>query len=348
MIFRKGELFSGPGGLSYAAINSKVKNTQGKEFGIKHVWSNDFDKDSCDTFRFNICPENKDSVIHKNVEELEIKKLPPIDCFVFGFPCNDFSEVGKKKGTDGDFGKLYKYGVEVLNYHNPKWFLAENVPGLKSSKNGEDLKKILNELSNAGDFGYVLTPHEYKFEEYGVPQIRKRIIIVGIRKDLNIKFKIPSPTTPVKFMTASEALKNIPIDASNNELPKHTKEVIERLSYIPAGENAWYEGIPEHLRIKTNTKLSQIYKRLDPDKPSYTLTASGGGGTHVYHWKENRALTNRERARIQTFPDNFVFIGEKESVRKQIGMAVPPHGAQIIFEAILKCFAGIEYPFIEK
>ena len=94
-------------------------------------------------------------------------------------------------------------------------------------------------------------------------------------------------------------------------------------------------------------KISQIYKRLDPTKPSYTVTGSGGGGTHIYHWSENRALTNRERARLQTFPDDFVFEGSKESVRKQIGMAVPCEGARIIFEAILKTFAGIEYEHVE-
>ena len=89
--------------------------------------------------------------------------------------------------------------------------------------------------------------------------------------------------------------------------------------------------------------MSQIYKRLNPTLPSYTITGSGGGGTHVYHWEEPRALTNRERARLQTFPDDYVFEGSKESVRKQIGMAVPCNGAKIIFEAILKTFAGIEY-----
>ena len=90
-------------------------------------------------------------------------------------------------------------------------------------------------------------------------------------------------------------------------------------------------------------KLSQIYKRLDPNKPAYTVTGSGGGGTHIYHYAEPRALTNRERARLQTFPDDFVFIGSKESVRRQIGMAVPCKGAQVIFEAVLKTFAGIPY-----
>ena len=82
---------------------------------------------------------------------------------------------------------------------------------------------------------------------------------------------------------------------------------------------------------------------MDPDKPAYTITGSGGGGTHCYHWEEPRALTNRERARLQTFPDSYIFQGSKESVRKQIGMAVPCDGARIIFEAILKTFANEKY-----
>ena len=94
--------------------------------------------------------------------------------------------------------------------------------------------------------------------------------------------------------------------------------------------------------------MSMIYKRLDPNKPSYTVTGSGGGGTHVYHWEENRALTNRERARLQTFPDNFEFIGSKDSVRSQIGMAVPVLGAKIILESVLKTLIGIDYKYIDE
>ena len=94
--------------------------------------------------------------------------------------------------------------------------------------------------------------------------------------------------------------------------------------------------------------MSMIYKRLDPEKPAYTITGSGGGGTHVYHWTENRALTNRERARLQTFPDDFHFFGSKESVRKQIGMAVPVKGAQIILTAILNTLIGKEYESIPE
>jgi site-specific DNA-cytosine methylase len=130
---------------------------------------------------------------------------------------------------------------------------------------------------------------------------------------------------------------------------KQSQHVIDRLRFINPGENAFTAILPEKLRLNVKgAKISQIYKRLDPGKPAYTVTGSGGGGTHIYHWKENRALTNRERARLQTFPDNYFFSGSKESVRKQIGMAVPPFGVKIIFEAVLKCFASIEYPKIEN
>ncbi len=112
---------------------------------------------------------------------------------------------------------------------------------------------------------------------------------------------------------------------------------IKRLEHIKPGENAFTATLPNHLKLqmKSGATISQIYKRLHPDKPSYTVTGSGGGGTHLYHWDEPRALTNRERARLQTFPDDFRFFGGKESVRKQIGMAVPPVGAEVIFRAII-------------
>ena len=200
--------------------------------------------------------------------------------------------------------------------------------------------------------GYTLTPHLYKFEQYGIPQARHRIIIVGIRNDLNVKYRVPSPE-PYKDIdnTCKTAIEvpPIPAGAFNNEATKQSPTVVKRLNYIKPGENAFTADIPEELQLHINgAKISQIYKRLDPGKPAYTVTGSGGGGTHIYHWSEPRALTNRERARLQTFPDSYQFIGSKESVRKQIGMAVPCRGAQIIFEAILKSFAGIDYPSIES
>ena len=228
------------------------------------------------------------------------------------------------------------------------WFLAENVGGLKSANDGKAFECIKKDLIDAG---YKIYPNLYKFEEYGVPQARHRVIIVGIREDLPYEFKIPSPKPYENVdVTCKNAIENPPIgkDAYNNELTKQSEIVVKRLKYIKPGQNAFTADLPEELQLKVKgAKISQIYKRLDPDKPAYTVTGSGGGGTHMYHYSEPRALTNRERARLQTFPDNYIFEGSKESVRKQIGMAVPARGAKIIFEAILMTFAGIDYESVE-
>lgn len=164
---------------------------------------------------------------------------------------------------------------------------------------------------------------------------------------------------------------------------RQSEDVVWRLRFTPPGENAWkldeiieYDDIRlmEYLRRKlpwfqeriatlgsveairakieasrlhcTRARMSMIYRRLSPDFPAYTITGSGGGGTHMYHWEEDRALTNEERAMLQTFPPDFEFKGSKEQIRKQIGMAVPTRGAMVIFKAILNTFAGIDYPTI--
>jgi len=347
-VFKFAELFCGPGGLSYGAILANVSNgTPGPK--IKPVWANDIDEDTCKTYAQNIHPDNPEAVICSPVEELTFEELPPFDALAFGFPCNDFSLVGEQKGFEGTYGPLYTHAVRAINAHNPDWFIAENVGGLSSANSGHAFAKILEDLQKSGQKGYELTANLYKFEEYGVPQQRHRIVIVGIRKDIGYSFNVPAPTHVKKYVTVKQAIENppIPYNAPNNEPTKHAKIVIERLKHIPPGENAWYKEIPEHLRLNVKgARMSQIYKRLNPNKPSYTITGSGGGGTHVYHWSEPRALTNRERARIQTFPDDFVFMGSKESVRKQIGMAVPVEGAKTIVEAILKTFSEIPYPSV--
>lgn len=343
--FKMGEFFCGPGGIALGATTAKIENT---DFKIEHEWSSDYDADTCQTYTHNICPNRPESVIYGDVRTLDITALTPIDAFAFGFPCNDFSNVGEKKGFNGTFGPLYSYGVEVLERFQPQWFLAENVGGIKSANEGNAFQTILSDLKSAG---YRIYPHLYKFEQYGVPQARHRVIIVGIRNDLPFEFKPPSPAPYANIdNTCKTALEQPPIgvDALNNELTRQSATVTERLSHIKPGENAFNANLPEHLRLNVKgAKISQIYKRLDPSKPAYTVTGSGGGGTHIYHYAEPRALTNRERARLQTFPDSYEFKGSKESVRKQIGMAVPPQGARIIFEAILRTFAGIEYESVE-
>lgn len=348
LIFKLGELFCGPGGLACGAFSAKIENP---DFRIEHAWSTDYDQDTCNTYVKNLCPNEPETVYCKDVREFAdngLMDLSPIDALAFGFPCNDFSVVGERKGLNGNFGPLYTYGVRVLKRYKPKFFIAENVGGLRSDGKGGTLKKILQDLEDAG---YNLTPNYYAFEKYGVPQTRHRIIIVGMRKDLNLKFMVPSPVpyadADISVRTAL-TVPEIPENAANNELTKQSETVIERLKYIRPGENAFTANLPDSLKLNVKgAKISQIYKRLDPEKPSYTVTGSGGGGTHIYHWSEPRALTNRERARIQTFPDSFVFCGSKESVRRQIGMAVPCRGAQIICEAVLRTFAGINYESVE-
>lgn len=345
MDFKFGELFCGPGGLALGAVRASVE-TNGEPYFISHAWANDFDKDSCETYRLNICPQYPKSVIRADVRRLDFSKLSPIDALAFGFPCNDFSVVGEKKGMNGVYGPLYSYGVQALKHFRPKWFFAENVAGLRSSNDGLAFQIILEELQQAG---YIITPHLYRFEEYGVPQARHRIIMIGVRSDISVQFRVPAPLSgPPR--TSREAIEEPPIllNAPNNERTKQAAQVVERLRHIKPGENVFTANLPDHLRMNIKgANISQIYKRLDPNKPAYTVTGSGGGGTHVYHWSECRALTSRERARLQTFPDDFVFCGSKESVRKQVGMALPPLGAQAIFEAVLKCFAGIDYSWIE-
>jgi DNA (cytosine-5)-methyltransferase 1 len=345
MIFKKGELFCGPGGLSLGAKLATIIGPNGEEFKVEHEWANDFHEDTCETFRHNICPDNPDSVIHEDVRKLDITKLEKINAFAFGFPCNDYSIVGESKGLEGDYGPLYSYGIKVIKYFQPDWFIAENVGGLESANEGQAFIQILKEMEESG---YNITPHKYRFEQYGLPQSRHRIIIVGIHKRNAKTFKVPrAPYKDIKdWKTSKQALEEppIPLIASNQELTRHDKKVVKMLEAIKPGDNAWASYLPKELQLNVKkTRMSNIYRRLNPDKPAYTVTGSGGGGTHMYHYDEPRALTNRERARLQTFPDWYEFLGGKESVRRQIGMAVPPEGVKVIVEAILKTFAEIEY-----
>ena len=342
---RLGELFCGPGGIACGASMAGVVCGDVR-YSYEHAWASDYHADTCKTYELNF-PGVK--VVCDDVKNLKIGDLGAIDVFAYGFPCNDFSIVGESKGFDGEFGGLYKFGVKVLNKFSPHFFVAENVGGLTSANKGLALVKIANDLKESGDNGYDLVMHKYKFEEYGVPQTRHRIIIVGTNKKLRLRYRVPAPTTINNFVSSRHALECPPISshAHNNERTRQSDAVVERLRYIKPGQNVWQAELPD--RLKLNVKkatLSQIYKRLDPNKPSYTITGSGGGGTHGYHYYEDRALTNRERARIQTFPDEFCFVGKPESVRRQIGMAVPPAAARIIFESILKTFSGVEYDSI--
>lgn len=328
---RLGELFSGPGGLALGAHRA----------GFSHAWAVDLDPSACQTYLQNIPGATKQSVICGDVTQIDLEKLPAIDALAFGFPCNDFSLVGEQKGLDGSFGPLYQSGVKVLKHHKPLVFMAENVGGLMSANGGQAFIAILADLEAAG---YKVHAQLYRCEDYGVPQRRHRVIFVGFRSDLNHIFLPPAPITPhaTQRRTSREALAEIPLSAKNHEKTRQHSRVVERLKHIKPGQNAFTADMPDELRLQVKgATISQIYRRLNPDQPSYTVTGSGGGGTHLYHWEEDRALTSRERARLQTFPDDYIFYGTKEAVRKQIGMAVPPDFAEQLCRAVFDQLAEL-------
>lgn len=407
--FRLGELFCGPGGMAIAAAKCpSVVSAKGDRYSIEHKWGVDFSEAAIETFRANL---GDDKGIQMDAKEFVKKELTPkhrINALAFGFPCNSFSQVGKRRGLgDKNFGDLYKTGISVIEAYSPEWFVAENVSGISKSHDDthEDASwefvKILQDLSDAG-VGYNVVAHLYKFEEYGVPQARHRYVIVGIRHDIaekrRIVFRPPAPQYGPgrlhRFVTCKDALDKVANETEwGGVKTRQSETVVMRLIFTPPGENAWkldelvepskysdeeldaylknipwYESdiAPKfpirdlHERMETirarieevrlhcrKARMSHIYRRLDPSRPAYTLTGSGGGGTHIYHYSEHRALTNEERAALQTFPEDFVFKGSSEGIRKQIGMAVPTKGAEQIFDAILKTFAKIEYAYVE-
>ena len=231
--FRLGELFCGPGGLAYGALHARSGDGS---FGVTHAWANDYDFDTCQTYRRNICPDAPESVYYGDVRELDIQALGEIDAFAYGFPCNSFSNVGEHQGIANEkFGQLYWYGVEVLRTYRPQWFIAENVSGIRSAGSG-DFQTILRDLRESG---YKITPHLYKAEQYGIPQTRHRVIIVGIRDDLDVEFKIPDPAMYAGDISAAAAFASIKPGSPNSEVRKLNEKVVRRLSYIMPGENVW-------------------------------------------------------------------------------------------------------------
>lgn len=130
MNFNLGELFCGPGGIALGALSATVKKKKNEEYSTSHAWSADYDEDTRNTYRDNICPENRSSVICKDIRTLKVEtleKIAKIDALAFGFPCNDFSVVGEQKGIDGVYGPLYRYAIDVLEHFKPSWFLAKSV-----------------------------------------------------------------------------------------------------------------------------------------------------------------------------------------------------------------------------
>ncbi|MEM1171949.1 MAG: DNA cytosine methyltransferase [Cyanobacteria bacterium P01_H01_bin.35] len=318
-------LFSGCGGMDLPFHKA----------GFKVVWAIDSNLYACQTFKKNIA----DIIEHNQIENIDISEVPEADLITGGFPCQDFSMIWKRPGLEGTRGNLYTYFLEFVKRKQPKVFIAENVKGLLSANKHQAIQQIISDFESISP-GYLVKPKLYNFADYGVPQFRERVILVGIRMDTGFNFIHPAPEYGIgrkyPYITAGEALKNVEKIPDNNEHQKIQPRTIEILKRIKAGGN--FTDIPKDSPYYVKGMISHVYRRIHPDKPAATIIAGGGGGTWGYHYPEPRSLTNRERARLQTFPDNFIFEGSFTEIRRQIGNAVPPDGIVSIVESLIPLF----------
>ncbi len=325
-------LFSGCGGLDYGAEQTG---------DVEVVWAVDSDEWAVRTYAENLGRH----VWHADVTETEFPDVP-CDILLAGPPCQDFSTLWNLDGARTERGNLFREVARFLDQRQPEAFVIENVPPLLTANRGEAWILVRHALRAPSQFlysglgpRYEISAEVVDFADLGVPQHRRRLMITGIRKDLGV---LPGPI-PRPFAghhrTVGDALDREPIPpgAANHETGLDSDRVVERLKLIPAGSN--YRFIPDGHPLAVRGLISHVYRRLDPDAPAYTIIANGGGGTHGYHHREPRRLSNREKARLQSFPDDFEFAGGQKGayadVRRQIGNAVAPAGARIVVQALV-------------
>jgi DNA (cytosine-5)-methyltransferase 1 len=323
-------LFSGCGGLDLGAEQT------GR---VRAVWAIDSDHWAVRTYRTNLGPH----IVEADIRDVEVPAVP-CDILLAGPPCQDFSTLWNHDGAKTDRGNLFREVARFLDQLRPAAFVLENVTGLLSANRGEAWTLVRHALCapsaffgrREGGVRYRLAAEVIDMAELGVPQHRERLIVMGVRRDLGFRPPSIPKTHQGAYVTVAQALDSHPLpdSAPNHERGGDSPEVVERLKLIPPGAN--YTVIPEGHPLAVKGLISHVYRRLDPDLPAYTIISNGGGGTHGYHHKEPRRLSNREKARLQTFPDDFVFEAGVEGklayprVRRQVGNAVPPLAAQVI------------------
>jgi DNA (cytosine-5)-methyltransferase 1 len=322
------------------------------------VWAIDNDHWTVETYRRNLGRH----IVEADITEVEVPAVP-CDILLAGPPCQDYSTLWNHDGLMTARGNLFRQVARFLDARRPAGFILENVPGLLSANRGAAWTLVRHALRAPTSFAsrdvpavrYDISAQVVDMADLGVPQHRERLIVVGVRRDLGVR----PPVIPAPFagspLTVRNALDDDPLpdDAPNHEVGLDSPEVVERLQLIPPGSN--YEAIPAGHPLAVKGLISHVYRRLDPGKPSYTIIAGGGGGTHGYHHREPRRLTNREKARLQGFPDDFVFEHgcgpcpwEARSmyprVRRQVGNAVPPPVAKLIVGVLAEVLdtAGVQ------
>ncbi len=286
-------LFSGAGGLDLGLIQA----------GNTIIWANDIDKDAVATYKENI----GDHIVCDDIKNIDISTLPDADVVVGGFPCQGFSQANMLRTLEDDRNQLYRFFYSSIKIKQPKFFIAENVKGILSLGKGEAIKQIVSDFETAG---YITSVNLVNMADYGVPQTRQRVIIIGQRVDLGkkLRFRFPQPTNSkngelAHWVSIKEAIDHFPDPDKNNDV----------LNHIYSAYKVEYRNFTGH-------------RKTDPDKPSPTVLARGngkGGVCAIPHYNGKRRLTIRESASVQTFPDDFHFVGTMNSCYRQVGNAVP-------------------------
>ena len=295
-------LFSGAGGLDLGFVQA----------GHHVIWANDLFGDAVSTYRMNL----GDHIVQQNIHDIPSCDIPHSDIVIGGFPCQGFSVANTGRHEDDERNSLYLEMIRVIRDKQPRYFLAENVKGILSIGGGQVFQNIL------GDFralGYDVQWRLLNAADYGVPQKRQRVIIVGVRHDLHQRYVFPEPTHAAeanlyqqRWVSVAEAFDGIPDPDVPNTLPNHV-----------------------YSRYKLNFNGYLGHRPIAPDSPAPTVTARGddrGGVVILPHPNGQRRMTCRELATIQSFPLNYVFIGGISSVCRQIGNAVPPRLAHAVAE----------------
>lgn len=313
------DLFSGCGGLSLGFDNA----------GFNNILSVEFNPVFANTYRKNFPNHNLIVDDIKNVSNDTIKNIvgnKKIDVIVGGCPCQGFSIAGNiaRNIIDDPRNYLFKEFVRFVEVVKPKFFVFENVANLEKYNNGKALKSIENAFSN---LGYTIKHKVLLASEYNVPQDRRRIFIIG-KKGNDNNFCFPNKSN--KKITIKDAIDDLPklksgesSNIPNHVAMKHSDQMLEKMSYVKDGGDR--NDIPLNLRPKTGD--IRKYIRYNSSKPSVCVT---GDMRKIFHYNQNRALTCRELARLQTFPDNFIFYGNSIDVQQQIGNAVPVELAKVI------------------
>jgi len=325
-------LFTGCGGSDLGIIGGfTFLNKKYSKHPAKIIFANDNDKPAVDTYKLNFGNE----IVLDDINKIETSTIPAHDMLIAGFPCQPFSIVGMRKGFYDYRGLLFHEITRVLKAHQPSVFIAENVKGLTHMDKGNALEIILDEFNSAG---YTINHKVLHAADYGVPQKRERLFIVGFRNDLNKKFKFPDPIHSEDGNDGKKKWVSLGsvIDALIPEDPKYyfSKRAVDGLK---KSNKAFNKGRAQDLNKPSNTVGSHLAKvSLNGTDPVLLVDKDN----ELY-----RRFTPREAARIQSFPDDFKFAGSDLHAYRQIGNAVPP---VLMWHVANAVFAQLEESLTEK